>query len=318
MFRDPDKDRPQQVTLNCLIADGGVGDLIASLVAVDYILKNYKWVDLLIWVPDYLKDFAKNVLPGNANIFNFTTASNKYNNKLPGVSTKWVSQHTPMKTHPVDYAFHMLCDEHVDYKDKNYLKVKFDKVNINKFNLPDKYVVFPVGASARTKELPVEVVNKLSSYVKDKGFTPVFVGKSEESVGYGDIKMEAKLLKVDTSLGLDLTNQTNLLELAKIIQNSAAVCGMDGGVMHLAGCTDAKIVVGFTFVRPEQIMPIRNDQLGYNCYPIGQPESLKCRYCQSKMNYVYDHDFRNCYYDDYQCVKNLTADKFIEQLEKIL
>lgn len=318
MLRNGQGRQPTKVTINCLIADGGLGDLVAALVPTNYIIKKYPWVNLLVWVPDNLLEFAKNVLPPQAIIRDYSAAAKKYDNNRIGVATTWNGRHSPLKTHPVDYAFHMLCDEHPDITEKNYLKFDTSKVDITRFNLPEKYVAIPIGSTARTKELPVQTYNEVAQYIKSKGYEVVWVGRAMEVIGYKDMKIEANLAEVDMSIGIDLTNKTNLCEVTAVIAGAKAIVGMDGGLMHVAGFTDVAMITSYTFVKPSQLMPIRNDQLGWNCYPITPPESLECRFCQSNINYVYDHYFKDCWYDDFLCTKGMTSDLFIEQLEKVL
>lgn len=294
------------------------GDLVCSLVAVDYIIRTYPWVNLLVWVPDYLLDFAKNILPEKAIVRNYTEAKKKYDGTRPGISTQWSGRHTPMRIHPVDYGFHLLADEHVPLEKKNYLKFNGTNVDITKYNLPEKYVVIGVGSTFKVKEFPIDTVNEISKYCISKGYTPVFVGKEVDETGV-KYKKTANITKVDFSLGIDLTNKTNLLELAKVIEGAKCYVGMDGGNVHIAGCTDTPIVVGYTFIDGKKHnVPIRNNQLGYNCYVVEPDESLKCRFCQTRMNFYYDLWYPDCLYKDFECVKHMTPDKFIKHLETIL
>lgn len=321
MFRNDETDVPGIKSINCLISDGGMGDLVCSLVAVDYIIRNYPWMNLLVWVPDYMLDFAKDVLPEKAIVRNYTDAKKKYDDKRGAISTQWTGRHTPMRVHPVDYAFHIMVDEHVEFSKKNYLKFTGDKVDISKFNLPEKYVVIGVGSVFKVKEMPVDTTNGIAKYCNEKGYTPVFVGKEESEVGAGPNKgiKVANIAKVDYSLGINLVNQTNLMELAKIIQGAKAYVGMDGGNVHIAGCTNTPIVVGYTFIDGKKHnVPIRNNILGYNSFVVEPDDSLKCRFCQTKMNFVYNHHYPDCYYRDFACLKHMTPERFNAHLEKIL
>lgn len=316
MFRNAE-DAPKSIkTINCLLSDGGMGDLLCALVAIDYIIKNYPWVNLLIWVPDYLLDFAKNVLPANAIVRNYTDAKKKYDDKRIGISTRICSQHTPAKIHPVDYAFHMLADEHVDITKKNYLKL--NPIDVSHFELPVKYVVIASTAAEVVKTMPSITINEIASYVISRGYTPVFVGRTETAIGYEDIKMQAKAADINYSVGVNLIDKTNLVELGSIIEGAKCYVGMDGGVTHIAGFTNVPIIVGYTFINPQHNLPIRNHTIGYNCYRVTPPVSLGCRFCQTNMNFVYGLDYRSCFYKDYKCTTYMTSDKFIKHLENIL
>ena len=317
MFRDSKKPISKSMPVNCLIKDGGLGDLICSLVAVNYLIKNSPWLNVLVWVPDYMLEFTKHVLPNETIVRNYTDAHKKYNDQLPGITTGWTSNHTPMKTHAVDYSFHMLCDMHPKPEDRYYLSIRAEEIDISKFiHKGVQWVCVPVGYTNNSKEFKPEVVNKLTDYLNQKGYTPVFIGKDESPCGYKDLGIKARFdEKIDFTKGIDLRNKTSLLETAAIIAKSKCVVGMEGGLVHLAGFTEVPIVAAYTFADPVIFGPIRKDN---KFYPITQPESLACRYCQTSWTMLYNHDFFKCYYDDYQCVKNITAEKFIEQLEKVL
>ncbi len=317
MFRDP-RDAPGQKTINCLLTDGGLGDHVGALVAVNYIIRTYPYLNVLVWLPDFLIEFAKHVLPPGTSIRGYTEAQKKFDNKRTGITTAWY-KHTPMRTHPVDYAFHLLADETPDITKKNYLQIRPSEIDLTTFNLPEKYVVIAATAAEVVKTMPNKTINEVAAYVKEKGYTPVFIGKTETKVGFKDMKMQAKASDIEYSIGIDLVNKTSILETTAIIAGAKAFVGLDGGPVHLAGCTKTPIVVGYTFIDYRHNLPIRNDILGYNCYTV-EPDEKKvpCKFCQTRMNFLYDFDFRDCYYRDYACTKEMTPDKFIMHLEGIL
>lgn len=311
--------KPKHKDVNCCLMHGGVGDHIGSLVAVNYILKNYKWINLLIWTPDYLVEFAKNVLPPHAIVRGYSAMkgpNTRYNREKTTLSTEWDGRTSPMKMHSVDYAFLKLCDEVVPIEKKNYLRVNFDKV-IFTISLPEKYIVIATGFTAPVREFLPTTVNTVCDYILSKGYTPVFLGQKETHTGGTHVIKGNFSKEIDFSKGIDLRDQTTLLQAAKVIQGAKAIVGVDCGLLHVAGCTDTSIVAGFTTVRPELRAPIRNNIAGLNYYPLVPDQTLKCRFCQSNTNFLYDHDYKFCIYKDYLCVKQLTPAKFIEQLDKI-
>jgi len=320
MFRNKNDIPKTKTTVNVLISDGGLGDLISYLVAVNYIVKELPWINPLIWVPDYMLDFAKHVLPKNAIIRDYTNAKHKYNSNNIGVSTAWTSQHTPMKTHPVDYAYHMLCDMSTIPEGYNsYLKIRPEEIDVSKFNLPKKYVSINVASTSKVKELPAKVINQIAEYAIQKGYTPVFLGKISTPTGVKGMNLAANIQEeINFELGIDLTNKTSLLEAGVIIAGSKALIGMEGGLTHLAGCTDVSIINSYSFVDPEIMMPIREGKLGHNCYPVVPEKSLGCRFCQSNIPLLYGHDFRTCIYSDFLCVSQLTFEKFKEKMDEVL
>lgn len=309
---------PKSTYLNVLVADGGMGDHLCYLVVVDYLVKNIPWIKPLVWVPDYLYDFAKNVLPEGTRVFNFTTAAKKYKPEIGGISTQWNNRHSPMRIHPIDYGAHIMLDIELELKDKNYLKFDASKIDVSSFNLPEKYVCISVGMTTYTKALPTDVTNQIVDYVISKGYTPVFLGKESSDVGGNTGKIQAIMAPIDYSKGVDLRNKTSLCESAAILDRSSGVIGMEGGLIHLAGFTQIPIIASYTIVSPEQMMPIRNGQKGWNVYAVVPEESLSCRFCQTKTPLLFEANYGKCYFDDYKCIKQLTFDKWKDQIDKCL
>lgn len=319
MFRKDSPITPDKKDLNCVLMNGGVGDHVGgSLIAIDYILKRYTWLNLMIWVPDFLLDFARNVLPPNANVRHYSSMKKHYDPNISTINTAWDGRISPMKIHHTDYAFQVLCDEKVDVTKKNYLKINSNGINIKKFGLPEKYVVFCTGYTAAVREFHPDAINYLTGYVKSKGYAPVFLGQKQTQTGSTFVIQGIFKDGIDFSSGIDLIDQTTLLQAAKIMGDAKAVVGVDCGLMHVAGCTDVAIVGGYTTVSPELRMPVRNDVLGFNCYPVVPDEDLGCRFCQVNTNFLYGRDYKDCMYGDFLCVSQLTGEKFKAQLEKIL
>lgn len=316
MFRSG-QEAPKEA-LNIFLNNGGLGDCIAALPAVAHAAQQNTIITL--FVPGYFVDFAKDVLP-NIQILGFNDIE-KRDKQASAVQTISAT-HTPMRMSLIDFASTMIIDKQLDDNEKNYLKYPIGKNSISRFKLPEKYVVLTPGYTAPVREWLPEIVNKISEYIFSKGYIPVFLGTDKTLLvvnhGSSSVTYKGRFNEaVDYSLGLNLVNQTNLSEATEIMARAKAVVGLDNGLLHLAGCTDVPIIGGFTTVDPKYRMPYRNDVLGWNFYPVVPDKTLECRFCQSSWSFVYEKDFKLCYYDDYKCTKELTADKYIEQLEKIL
>lgn len=310
---------PTEQHVNVLLADGGMGDLLCALVATDYNIRNYKHCTFNVWVPDYMLDFTKHVLTRGAVIRPYSKAKNKYNEKLPGVTTKWgKSFHTPMRTHPVDYSFHMLTDKHIyNLNEKNYLQVRPDEIDVSRFKLPEKYVVIASAAVVACKSMPPETANAIIDYLLGKGYTPVFLGRRITDVGIQDMTIEANSLNVNYQKGINLLDRTSLLESAKIMSDAKAVVGMDGGLIHLAGFTDTEIIAGFTLVSPDHIAPIRKGTQTYKFHAVVPDEDIPNRFYQTNMNFNFNEDMRD--FEGWEKVlASMTPEKFIGVLDTIL
>lgn len=314
----------QHDTVHCnfIYDDGGLGDHIARLCSIKYIKETQPHCIVHLWVPDFFLDLAKHLLP--TVIIKPFSKNKEFNNELPGRKTSSVS-HDTLKTHLVDHAFHVLANSMAPVEAKNYLKLNPSKIDICKFDLPENYVIITTGFTAEVREFYAKTINELVPYIKSKGYEVVFLGSEKSDVGLYDKAIIGAFNKhIDYSQGINLVNKTSLLEAGKIIAQSKTIVGVDNGLLHLAGTTEVPIVGGFTTVRPEHRMPYRNNELGWNFYPVVPPESLACRFCQSNWDFVYNHDFRQCLYKargldtEIKCVKTLTSDMFIKELEKIL
>lgn len=310
--------KPADKQVNFLLLDGGVGDHMASLAALDYSVKRYPWIKPLVWVPDYLETFTRHALPPAAKVGSYTSMTKSYNPNLTTKTTKWDGVISPMKTHLLDYAFLKLLDENPSIEHKNYLKLDLKDIDISDFKLPRKYVVITSGYTAKVRQFYAKHINEVARYLLRKGFTPIFLGQTKTYTGAKHIIEGNFDDGIDFSQGINLVNETTLLQAAKIMSLASAVVGVDNGLLHVAGCTDVPIVGGFTSVTPEIRMPVRNNILGWNFYPVVPDKPVGCVSCQETTNFLYGHDYRSCVFRDNKCAESLTARKFIEQLERIL
>lgn len=278
-----------QSQVNLILTDGGAGDLICCLVAANHNIKTHPDIHFNLWMPDYLTKLAQHLIP-NAAVFPFSKAKKEFDGSLPGRTTQWFTHgHTPMRTHPVDYGFHMLSDCHIyDISQKYYLQVRKNEIDVTKYKLPKDYFCIVATSATPIKALPIETMNAVSQYVLKRGLTPVYLGREEESCGYEDFKLKSNIIEADFSSGVNLINKTSLLEAAGIIANSRGILGMDSGLIHLAGCTDVPIIAGYTLVAPSHITPLRPHGV---TYPVIPDQSLPNVFFQTN-NLFYTGDAR--------------------------
>lgn len=314
---------PKKEIVNIVFNCSGLGDQIARMSAIRYLRDNCPWVQVNLITPDYFYELACNLVPG-IEIHKFSEGPKV---AYLGESILKTSEcrFNTLSSHLVSNAFAVICNQEVGIEHQNYCKTNLEGIDISKFNLPKKYIVITCGFTSKTREMLPNVVNELSSYVLSKGYTPVFLGKKEAPLGLegrnnliGNFKEE-----IDLSLGIDLIDRTNLIEAAVVIAGAKTIIACDNGLVHLAATTEVPIVVSFTNVRKETRLPIRNNQIGWNCYPIEPDESLECRFCQS--NWILKKQkFTECFYVEnkldtkIRCVENITSNKYIKELEKIL
>ncbi len=248
----------------------------------------------------------------------FSKGDKLFNSKWPGRQTL-MKGHDTLSTHIADYAFHNLANRQVEDKHKNYLKLNLNWIHINKFKLPEEYITIAVGYTAPIRKFPAHTVNAIVSYLNEREIPVIFLGSKQANAGsYVDNIVSDFPEDIDYSKGMDLVDKTSLLEAGKIIANSKCLIGIDCGLMHVAGCTSTKIVGGFTSVDPKLRNPYRDGILGKDCYNIVPPDSEPEKFFQSRMDFFYGHDFKFSYFKNDNLVNSLTAEMFIEQLEKVL
>lgn len=299
-----------------IITDGGAGDLILALVAVNYNITHFPETHFQVWVPDYLLTLAKHVLPKGSTVRPFSKAKAKFRHEIPGLTTEWTSDHSPIRTHPVDYAFHMLSGRHIyRLEDKSYPQVRPEEVKLPA--LPDKYVCMMAAPAEPCKQMPLVTANEIISFVKSKGYKVVFLGREKAEAGLKDFVIKGRIMDLDYSQGINLINKTDFLESAAIIAGAKAYIGMDGGLTHLAGFTDTEIVAGYTLADPIHLAPIRKGSQTYKFHAIEPEEGTFHRYYQTYHSGFTKVDARQ--FPGWEgVVATMTPDKFIDVLSKIL
>lgn len=313
MYRLPQKLLPH----NFIFDHAGIGDIVAAIPALKYVCDNHPQVIPYIWGPDFTVELLKTTLPKKCIIRGFSD-QNKYNASYVGRNLS-CDKHTSLSTHLTDFAFSSFVNTQVDDKYKNYPRINIEKINLHQFHLPEKFVILTAGFTAQVRELLPEHCNKIIDYVKSKEYEIIFLGKEESFNGHkhsiqGTFKEEIEFHK-----GINLINKTSLLESIAIIDKAKCLIGLDNGLMHLAGLTDTAIVGGYTTVSSRLRMPYRHNQLGWNVFPVELTiQELACINCQQNFQFTHNFDFKGCFYNDTLCIKLLTADKYIAQLQKIL
>lgn len=165
---------------------------------------------------------------------------------------------------------------------------------------PKKYAIVTTGITTESRRVPAGGWNPIIEYIREKGLTPVFLGKEE--IVTGNAKNIHTMFddKINYSLGVDLRNKTSMMQAASIMSKAKFVLGHDNGLLHLAGCTDVPIIFGYNLASPKHREPRRPIGKIYNVHLTR--EELACNFCQSAFNFVVGYNFRRCYYADNQCM----------------
>lgn len=301
-----------------MINSFAMGDVIASAPAVKFMVDTY--------FPDHrnykvcVKPMFRQFFPfvPDENILNFDNKDNMWGippeyaiTALNRKKEARLARQTPKHMSLGQYAGLQFADRIIDNKHLNYIPVNYCDVSHFDIDL-SKAVILITSYRDVTRMWKNESILGFASYLKNRGFIPVFVGKSDMDVTHGDnIRTKISLPEDISEFGVDLRNKTSIVELATIMSKSRAVCGVDSGPIHLAGTTSVPIICGYTSVSADVRMPVRQHGI---TIPI-EPE-LKCIGCETKWHSTY-WNFENCFYKTAECVDMLTTEEYIIAFEKI-
>jgi ADP-heptose:LPS heptosyltransferase len=306
-----------------ILGSGAIGDNISAIPAIRYAAENiFDLRKFRVMIPPTLR-FLFDFLP-EENIFYIGKEDQR-------VTTEWVvirhydlipsTLHisailSPMRMPLVDYASIKFLNMILRKEDKDYPKPNLNHVDISKFNLPEKYACILVTNLNKNRSLPFKTSEKIAKHLIKKGITPVYLGRNTKIVDtFNQTQTES-----ESPLGfpgvIDLVDKTSLEEVTKIMGGSHVVIGADTGLIHLAACTDARIICGYTTVSPELRIPQRNYVDNWNFIPIAPPAS-SCRFCASELH-RYDVNFNKCKRIDLQCVSTtLNPERFIKAIDSL-
>jgi len=152
---------------------------------------------------------------------------------------------------------------------------------ISNLGLPEKYVVIHPAQTWESRTWKRENWQKLVDSLNDLGIFVVAIGRDDAE--YSDhLSQEKPAWNLDITLGLDLTNKTNLDQSWYIISKAACVITMDSGVLHLAGTTDTHIIQLGSSIHPFYRAPYRNGSQDYKYTYV----SGECKlHCASDLSY---------------------------------
>lgn len=287
---------------------GGLGDQLARLAMIRELLRlNQGLQELILYVPDYMVPLIRHSeLNDNLRLTVRTFEDLRRDGSEPGVSGVQFSKrhHTPGRLTLMQDALLTIADT---LDEIGGLPVDFRPVRITppaKHHALGAMVAFNVGYTSPTRAWPVKEINALIGYVKSIGMTPALLGRAG-----GDTTVPEG---IDSEGCFDFRNKTSLLETLSILEASTALVGVDNGLVHLARTLEPSkvphLVVGYTSVDPRY-----RQEADMRVIP-----TVECKFCQSKCNTLFEHDFRTCFRGDFACVSQMTAAKFKRGLQEVL
>lgn len=308
----------KEMRVDITLDRGGLGDMIARTPAIRYFKHENPHAVITLYCPNYFLELAQEFYWDTD--IRIESIDRKVRDDWDKVFLDFQNIHTSFRTNLTRHAYNVLVNKEVPETSEyfNYPKINFNILD-SAYNLESgKYIVITSNYTSLTRKMPRDCLEGLIDYVKEQDLTPVLIGKQETSSKKKQILQSWKLEPRNLDLALDLRDKTSLLQASEIMNFSRCTVGIDNGLIHLAACTESPIVVAFTTVDPHHRKIYRDGDLWKNISVIGPNTNLACSYCQSHMGFIYGHNFKYCYYDDYKCTEQITTNKFITEIENYL
>lgn len=334
MFRDGTK--LPEFSLRIDLRYGGLGDCVQRMPAIRYLYTNTQHVRQYVFVYDYLlplfeltfKDMRDRVhiMPMSAQE---GWLKRDWCKAMPYVNFEPVQLATS-KPHLTEVGFLEIVKRIPERGPLwNIPQPDLTNIDVSCYDVPKgAYGVLQVQHTAPVRAWPTNEVEEVARWMVDNQITPLLLGKSSSTLGNGkDIKSKDNL-DIDNLPPevVDLRNKTNLLQALKIIEGAKFIVGVDGGLMNLSYMTQTPVIVGFTSIEPSARIPFRNGVQDIKTIIVKPDNDLECKFCETRQPYVVfntrkgpvPHDYKKCLYEDYKCVTQMKAYKFIDGIKQVI
>lgn len=303
----------------CVFVNGGGGDYFTWLQAVRWLASEAKWIEGSLVCPIYLKEIAEYFLrPFGWPVVTYKDIPPHMNDQLfrgPVVLDRESLNATGAHLSTCGWVYFCNKEKAPEGWDSypQFAQSDLDAVELPEAARalePHKYAVVTTGQTTDSRRVPGKYWNPIIEHVRSKGLTPVFLGKSVVETGNASNIHTKFDPAVRYDLGLDLRDQTTLMQAASVMSRAACVIGHDNGLLHLAGCTPTvPIVFGYNLASPEHREPKRPHLgPGNGVFNVTvSREELACIHCQSTFNFLIGYNFRSCFYSDLACIHKLFA-----------
>lgn len=311
-----------------LMTHAALGDLITSLPAIIY-ARRITSLDLgfTLWIPEHQMDLVKHLVEGPGiqikPLHTFDVKTHTRAEAGPAVQNCGLQNTvTRNKMDMVTFGFVTMLDTIPrTVADMNY---PHWAPLTAPASIKGGYVVISSGATSDNKIFHPRIMAEVITGLKVRGYKVIIVGKSTTHVKAAG---ETKVLHVrDTfermpqgvqDLCIDMRDKTTIMEARDLIGHAAAIIGVDGGMLHLAGTTNTPIVYGITSVDPDDRGITRHDKFNWKVRHTW-PKDLECAGCQSHWVLVFKQDFRECAYEDNKCVEELKSKDMLDAFDSLI
>lgn len=290
-----------------------MGDTICFMPAFEYIAENLNHIQGHLVVPDFFVPVAARIMEKHQHWKVYSEIPDRL---LDGFPLKRQTEMPVNATgmHMIDLGFcYFVHINPVPEEYRRYPLLNMNGIKLKKELVGLRYAVMTPVVEADTRRMEAATFNGICDHLNKIGVTPVFLGKTgmterNQSVDPG----------YDLTKGINLLNETDLLEAAVILDQSNFVLGIDTGLLHLAAMTPATILYGFTIAGPATRRVFR--RFGHTAELYGDKEKLPCLFCQEHVRGFFNHHFTNCVYGEHvpQCVKMLNLQSWIATIDDVL
>ena len=302
---------------------GGIGDYINYTAALIWVAKNCPWVHGTIYANPYFLEFLNYHIRQfeNWRVMDGASVTLPHNMAFSGPELMVNGQNITHQlcnatgSHLMDLGFQYYANIQAAPPGTTlpFMDIPLKKVRWELREKAGKYVVFTPGAVTAVRMTHGRHLNPLIEYVCSKGLLPVFLGKSEIVKDLNPKFAD----DIDYHKGLDLRDQTTLLQAAAIMQHAACVLGLDNGLLHLAACTPAKVIFGYNITEVKDREPRRT--WGKLINVALTKEELACVGCQTHWKLIINHTFHKCMYGDNKCIDMLfSGGRFERAIDEML
>jgi hypothetical protein len=294
---------------NFFLRQGGLGDYICHMPAFEYMAEMFPQVYGRLFANPPFTDVAKHIMKKypHWDVHKVTQAEKVMKpGEMMFDPSKYIKYVSAPGAHLLDLGFIYYCNQQAAVEPYN--RMTSLKGLTHNFELPERYAVVTPGATAKARTMPAEGFNAVCEHLISRGVTPVFLGKKDFAHMGADSSYFAKIdQEYNLDCGVNLLEQTTLLEAVAVMEGALMVVGLDNGLLHFAGCTDVPIIFGHsvTEVHHREIRRKRGKTINIAL----RKEDLACYACQSRMRFVIGHAFKYCIYDDYKCLDLLFSNK---------
>jgi len=152
-----------------------------------------------------------------------------------------------------------------DYKSNKYETID---------GLPEKYVLIHPVQTWPNRTWDSKKWMELTKMLNENNIAVVSIGKDSSETGFFNISKPTFNFEIEN--GLNLMNKTSISQAWHLINKSLCFITMDSGLLHLAGTTDANIIMLGSSIKPEFRLPYRYGSQEYKQYVVRGSCKLNC------------------------------------------